>query len=185
MSQQATPDRRLDVAATDAPAEAERSGWRRIPQATRAATPTDVAAAWSQSILQRRTDERAPAAFGVEVFSIDPTRDRETGELFFALSLDERTENLSRRGLCVRCERPPEVGARVLLQVRLPDGPPIDVVGLARWTSVAYERGAYGGRAFARVGIELLGGAPRALERWDRALSRLTPTSVASPGGRR
>lgn len=180
MSERATPERGLEreIARPDAPA-AEQPGWRRIPQATR----PDVG--WNHGLLQRRTDARTPATLEVEVFSIDPARDRETGEPYFALSLDERTENLSRRGLCVRCERPPEIGARVLLQVRLPQEAPIDVVGLARWSSVAYERGAHGGRAFARVGIELLGGAPRALARWDRALARLAQTSVASPGGRR
>jgi hypothetical protein len=184
MSERATPDRATErgIVRPDAPADAAPSGWRRIPQASRA---DRADAAWTQGVLQRRTDARTPATLEVEVFAIDPARDRETGELFFALSLDERTENLSRRGLCVRCERPPEIGARVLLQVRLPQEAPIDVVGLARWTSVAYEPGTHGGRAFARVGIELLGGAPRALERWDRALAPLERTSVASPGGHR
>jgi hypothetical protein len=184
MSERATPDRGTErgIVLPDTAAVAERSGWRRFPQASRAGRAD---AAWNEGVLQRRTDTRTPAAVEVEVFSIDPSRDRETGELFFALSLDERTENLSRRGLCLRCERPPEIGARVLLQVRLPQEAPIDVVGLARWTSVAYEPGTHGGRAFARVGIELLGGAPRALERWDRALTQLERTSVASPGGHR
>jgi hypothetical protein len=179
MSERATPERgtEREIVRSDAPTTP--TGWRRIPQATR----TD--AAWTRGVLQRRVDARTPAALEVEVFSIDPSRDRETGELFFSLSLDERTENLSRRGLCVRCERPPEIGSRVLLQVRVPQQPPIDVVGLARWTSVAYEPGTHGGRAFARVGIELLGGAPRALDRWDRALAELARTSVASPGGHR
>jgi hypothetical protein len=182
MSERATPERSTEraIARSDAPA-APATGWRTFPQAAR----TEAARHPSQELLQRRMDARTPAALGVEVFSIDPARDRETGELFFALSLDERTENLSRRGLCVRCERPPEIGARVLLQVRIPQESPIDVVGLARWTSVVYEPGSHGGRAFARVGIELLGGAPRALERWDRALSHLARTSVASPGGHR
>jgi hypothetical protein len=178
MSERAMPERgtEREIGTIDAPTLT--SGWRRILRAP-------VEAPRALPPLQRRVDARTDATLDVEVFSIDPSRDRETGELFFALSLDERTENLSRRGLCVRCERPPEIGARVLLQVRVPQEPPIDVVGLARWTSVAYEPGTHGGRAFARVGIELLGGAPRALERWDRALARLSQPSVASPGGRR
>jgi hypothetical protein len=184
MSERATPERGTErgIAPLEAPAATTPSGWRSFPQTSRA---DRADASWNQGVLQRRTDARTPATLEVEVFSIDPARDRESGEPYYALALDERTENLSRRGLCLRCERPPEIGARVLLQVRLPQEAPIDVVGLARWTSVAYEPGTHGGRAFARVGIELLGGAPRALERWDRALTRLERTSVASPGGRR
>ena len=100
-------------------------------------------------------------------------------------------QNLSRRGMCVRCSRPPEIGARLLLQLRLPGDATVDVIGQARWTRVEFERGSFGARAFARVGVELLGGAPGVLERYDRALARLRPDldeskpAVASPGGRR
>ena len=54
-----------------------------------------------------------------------------------------------------------------------------------------FEPGEYGSRAFALVGIELLGGAPQSLARYDRALGQLLaleedPNSpVASVGGHR
>ena len=57
--------------------------------------------------------------------------------------------------------------------------------------SVEFEPGEYGSRAFALVGIELLGGAPQSLARYDRALGQLLaleedPNSpVASVGGHR
>jgi len=162
------------------------SGWRRIPLA--GARDEAVHA----GLLQRRADARREATLQVELTSIDASRDPATGEIYFATSPDERTENLSRRGMCLRCERPPAIGARVLLQVRIPGEAPVDVIGQTRWTRIEFEPGLHGARAFARVGIELLGGAPRALERYDRALGRLatldddTPNAtVASFGGHR
>jgi len=160
-------------------------GWRRIPLT---GARDEVRGA---GLLQRRTDTRTDASLRVELTSIDASRDRATGELYFATNPDEVTQNLSRRGMCVRCERPPAIGARVLLQVRLPGEAPVDVIGQTRWTRVEFEPGEHGARAFALVGIELLGGAPRALARYDRALGRLevldeTPRSpVASLGGHR
>jgi hypothetical protein len=176
---------RIDtVVAVEPPATP--TGWRRIPLAD--APDAD----WNAGSLQRRYDTRTPACLPVELTSIDASRDPATGELYFATSVDERTENLSRRGLCVRCDRPPAIGTRVLLHVRLPDEAAVDVVGKTRWTRVEFEPGQHGARAFARVGIELLGGAPRALARYDRALGRLESTAVppsqiavASPEGRR
>ena len=165
--------------------EAAPSGWRRIPLA--GARDEAVRA----GLLQRRADARREASLSVELTSIDASRDPATGALYFATSPDERTENLSRRGMCLRCERPPAIGARMLIQVRIPGEAPVDVIGQARWTRVEFEPGLHGARAFARVGIELLGGAPRALARYDRALGRLETldalphATVASSGGRR
>ncbi len=174
------------IGATPPEPAATAPGWRRIPLAG----ATD--ATWNAGLLQRRGDTRTDATLQVELTAIDASRDPATGELYFATSPDERTENLSRRGMCVRCDRPPAIGTRVLLQVRLPGERPVDVIGRTRWTRVEFEPGQHGARAFARVGIELLGGAPRALERYDRALGRLESsasddprTAVASPEGRR
>ena len=161
------------------------SGWRRIPLSGAGGE------AGPASQPQRRADARTEASLQVELTSIDASRDRATGALYFASSSDERTQNLSRRGMCVRCERPPAIGTRVLLQLRLPGEAPVDVIGQARWTRVAFEPGDHGARAVALVGIELLGGAPRALARYDRALGRLEtldapPRSpVATVGGHR
>ncbi len=160
-------------------------GWRTIPLAgarVGTARPPEP---------QRRTDSRIHADFQLELTSIDASRDAMSGDLFFATSADEHTRNLSRRGMCVRCERPPTIGTRVLLQLRLPGEASIDVIGQTRWTRVEFEPGEHGSRAYALVGIELLGGAPRALDRYDRALGRLLAlddspnTPVASVGNRR
>ena len=178
---------RAGIAQGQAPAA--EAGWRRIPLAGDRVHERDTAA-------QRRADERTPLALRIQRSSIDPVRDSVTGELFYDVADDDETTNLSRRGLCIRCERPPEIGARVLVQLRFPGEAPIDVVGLARWSQVAFVPGEHGARAVALVGLELLGGAPRALERYGRALGQLArsaasddaaapDSAVASSGGRR
>ena len=166
----------------------ETPSWRRIPLPG-AAEPA------RRADPQRRGDERTALSLRVQRSSIDASRDPVTGAFFYDVADDDLTTNLSRRGLCIRCERPPEIGSRVLVQLRLPDEAPIDVIGLARWARVVFVPGQHGARAEALVGLELLGGAPRALERYGRALGRLahaastaetTPTTtVASPRDRR
>ena len=164
--------------------------WRRIPQ------PGEAGQTRLAPDPQRRGDERTALSLRVQRSSIDASRDPVTGAFYYDVADDDETTNLSRRGLCIRCERPPEIGSRVLVQLRLPDEAPIDVVGLARWARVVFVPGQHGGRAAALVGLELLGGAPRALERYGRALSRLargaataeepnSTTAVASPRDRR
>ena len=149
--------------------------WRRIPQPG-GAEPTPAAAADPQ----RRLDERTALSLRVQRSSIDASRDPITGAFFYDVADDDETTNLSRRGLCIRCERPPEIGSRVLVQLRFPDDAPIDVVGLARWAKVVFVPGEHGARAAALVGLELLGGAPRALERYGRALGRLARVAASA-----
>ncbi|MEX2205037.1 MAG: PilZ domain-containing protein [Myxococcota bacterium] len=161
------------------------ASWRRIP------LPAARDDRQPTSQPQRRADARTDVRLQVTLSSIDASRDRTTGELYFETSSDERTQNLSRRGMCVRCERPPAVGTRVLLQLRVPGEAAVDVIGQARWTRIEFEPGEHGARAVALVGIELLGGAPRALARYDRALGRLetlddpSRSPVATVGGHR
>jgi hypothetical protein len=149
--------------------------WRRIPQPgeaehVRLAEPDP----------QRRGDERTALSLRVQRSSIDASRDPVTGAFYYDVADDDETTNLSRRGLCIRCERPPEIGSRVLVQLRLPDEAPIDVVGLARWARVVFVPGQHGARAAALVGLELLGGAPRALERYGRALGKLARSAASA-----
>jgi hypothetical protein len=173
----------LPAIAAESPTAA--AGWRRIP------LPAAHDESRPAAAPQRRADARTDIRLQVALTSIDASRDRTTGELYFATSNDERTENLSRRGMCVRCDRPPAVGARVLLQLRVPGDAAVDVIGQTRWTRIEFEPGEHGARAVALVGIELLGGAHRALARYDRALGRLEtlddpPRSpVATVGGHR
>jgi hypothetical protein len=186
-----TEGRREEATPGIAPASspATETGWRRIRQPGESERE-------SHDDLQRRADVRTPLSLRVQRSSIDPARDPVTRELFYDVADDDETTNLSRRGLCIRCERPPEIGSRVLVQLRLPGEAPVDVVGLARWSRVTFVPGQHGARAAALVGLELLGGAPRALERYGRAIGRIArgaasadavdeESAVASPVDRR
>jgi hypothetical protein len=174
---------------TPVSAPASEPGWRKIAQPGAGPEVSPVA-------VQRRAEVRTNLSLRAERTTIDAVRDPITGELFYDIADDDETQNLSRRGLCIRCERPPEVGTRVLVQLRLPGEAPVDVVGLTRWTRVVFVPGEHGARAAALVGLELLGGPPRALERYGRALGRIArsaanddetnpESAVASPRDRR
>lgn len=175
---------------TPVAAPAPQAGWRRIAQ------PGEPGREVTPPAVQRRAELRTSLSLRAERTTIDAVRDPITGELYYDIADDDETQNLSRRGLCIRCERPPEVGTRVLVQLRLPGEAPVDVVGLARWTRVVFVPGEHGARAAALVGLELLGGPPRALERYGRALGKLargaanadetnSESAVASPRDRR
>ena len=134
---------------------------------------------------RRRRDTRAVAEFRVSTATIDPVPDSVTGQVWYQSSEEDTAVNVSRRGLCVLCARPPEVGTRLLVQVHLASQPrAIDMVGRACWTRVEFEPGEQGARTRCVVGIEILGGSPSALDRYDRAVTSLVETEgrlVATP----
>ena len=133
---------------------------------------------------QRRLDQRTALSLRVQRSSIDASRDPVTGAFFYDVADDDETTNLSRRGLCIRCERPPEIGSRVLVQLRFPDDAPIDVVGLARWTQGRVRAG----RARRARGRARRSRAPRRRATRARTLrharsdgSRAAPTPRTNP----
>jgi hypothetical protein len=139
---------------------------------------------WSTEPDARR-EPRLSAGLRVATTTMDPVRDAVTHEICYQISEHDRTLNLSRRGLRLRCERPPEVGTRLLLQIQPEDEEaPIEVIGRTCWTRVEYQPGSEGARPYAAVGVELVGGSRRALSRYGRCLAELNdsaPDSVAPP----
>ncbi len=138
----------------------------------------------------QRRDPRTSTFLSVSTTTVDPVRNQRTGEVHYETYEAELITNLSRRGLGLRCARPPTVGSRLLLQIRIYDEPePIELIGRTCWTRVEILRGVRGRkRAVAAVGLELLGGSRGALERYDRALARIGASkklSVATPAGLR
>ena len=129
-----------------------------------------------------RRDPRTHVALRVAMTSIDPLHDPVTGERSYQVSEDNRVLNLSRRGICVRCTRPPEIGSRVLLAIHVPGEPrPVEVIGRTCWTRVEFVPGEEGGaRAVAAAGIELMGGSRAAMDRYDRTLSEFESDPVAT-----
>ncbi len=137
----------------------------------------------------RRADSRLMTDLRATLVSVDPVSDAPGARGSYWSGDAEGVANASRRGVCLRCERPPTVGTRLVLELFVPGEPrPIDLVGRARWTRVEYERASRGARALACVGVEIMGGSPTSLDRWDRALEDLAArrlASVATPEGLR
>jgi hypothetical protein len=120
---------------------------------------------------------------------MDPVRDPVTGEMCFQASDDDRTVDLSRLGLRLRAERAPSVGTRLLLRLHVPkELRPLEFVARTCWTRVELERGPGGRRAVCGVGVELIGGSRRSLDRYDHLLDELHAKGeqpVAGGGGLR
>ncbi len=131
---------------------------------------------------EQRREPRVTAQLRVGTSSIDPIRDPVTGELSFMATDDDAALDVSRRGLRLRCARPPAVGTRLVVHIPADgDDGPIEVVGRARWTAVEFERGVQGARAVGAVGIELVGGSQAALDRFERCVARCARNPVAAP----
>lgn len=135
----------------------------------------------------RRRSPRFPVSVPVTTETMDPVRDPVTGESCFQTSEADATVDLSRLGLRLRGYCSPAVGTRLLVRIRPPEGgDSIDLVGCARWTRVEITRAATGQEALCGIGVELLGGSRRSLDRYERllaALHRRDRDSVATDGG--
>lgn len=132
---------------------------------------------------EQRREPRIASGMRVATSTIDPVFDPVSGERCYAAADDDVALDVSRRGLRLHCAQPPEIGTRII--VHIPDeagGRPIQVVGCARWTSVEFERGEHGARAIAAVGIELVGGTLKALDRFEECVTRAQAKLVDGPG---
>jgi hypothetical protein len=120
----------------------------------------------------RRRSQRHAVSLRVDFSTIDPARDRRTGELYYDVGENEELLDLSVRGGCIRMDRAPGNGTRLTLRVRASGGgEPIDLIARTRWSRVDFVRGEHGARASALVGIEIIGGTPAALDHFERCVA--------------
>ncbi|MCP4004114.1 MAG: hypothetical protein GY725_07965 [bacterium] len=158
--------------------------WRRIelPESPRI---SNDAIATRQIAPEQRVHTNKEVSIAAHFSTIDPVRDAASGTVFFETSEEEVVLNVSRRGICLQCERAPAIGTRLLLELKLPgENTMADMVGRVCWTRPEYLKGEHGARAIAIVGIQLLGGSPIGLETYDRSIGQLlqtAPDAVASP----
>ncbi len=136
--------------------------------------------------VELRRDPRMPTFLSVRTATVDAVRNPRTGEVYYETHEAELITNISRRGLGLRCARPPTVGSRLLLEIRLySELEPVELIGRTCWSRVEILRGVRGRkRAVAAVGLELLAGSKGALERYDCALAKLQASEnslVATP----
>jgi Tfp pilus assembly protein PilZ len=112
------------------------------------------------SQLKRRY-ERIAAGIAVRISSIEPERDPWTGRPFFR-SLQETCENVSRGGVFVKTAEPFDLGRRLLIEIKLPTGQPLEAIGRVAWVKRAVS--ANPRENVSGVGIEFLGAASEHFE---------------------
>jgi Tfp pilus assembly protein PilZ len=114
----------------------------------------------------RRRHRRIDADIAVRISTIEPERDPWTGRPFFRAT-HEVCANVSRGGAFVKTAEPLDPGRRLLVEVHLPSGRPLEAIGRVAWTKrimTAHTREDESG-----IGIEFIGGAAEqfaALERY-------------------
>jgi Tfp pilus assembly protein PilZ len=110
----------------------------------------------TENYQDRRRHRRVAASMPVRISTIEPERDPWTGRPFFRAS-QETCANVSRGGAYVQTGEPLAPGRRILLELTLPDGRPVEAIGRIAWSKrvlTPRERDVQAG-----VGIEFLGGA--------------------------
>ncbi len=104
----------------------------------------------------RRRHLRVSTALDVKLSTLEPERDPWTGRPFFRAFRDS-CGNVSRGGAFVRTAEPLAPGRRILLELKLPDGKPLEAIGRIAWSKRVVAPG--GEVAESGVGVEFLGAA--------------------------
>ncbi len=106
--------------------------------------------------VNRRRHPRVETSLPVRISTIEPERDPWTGRPFFRAT-QETCANVSRGGAFVMTREPLTPGRRVLVEIGLPGGEPVETIGRVAWTKrVMAPRKR---DELAGIGIEFLGGA--------------------------
>lgn len=100
---------------------------------------------------ERRRFPRLAVRVPVRLSTIDPEPDPGTGRPFFRTS-DDTCANLSHGGLFIQTDEPLTPGRRLLIEVRLPDGQPVEVVGRVAWVRRTAARASPAERSSASPG---------------------------------
>ncbi len=125
------------------------------------------------SQLKRRY-ERIAAGIAVRISSIEPERDPTTGRPFFR-SLQEICENVSRGGVFVKTAEPFDPGRRLLVEIKLPTGRPMEAIGRVAWVKRAIS--ANPREKVSGVGIEFLGASSEHFEALEAYIDHCTGDS--------
>jgi Tfp pilus assembly protein PilZ len=122
------------------------------------------------SQLKRRY-ERIAAGVAVRISSIEPERDPWTGRPFFR-SLQETCENVSRGGVFVKTAEPFDPGRRLLVEIKLPTGQPLEAIGRVAWVKRTVSNNPR--ENVSGVGIEFLGAASEHFEALEAYINHRT-----------
>lgn len=125
----------------------------------------------------RRRHERIPASISVRISTIEPERDPWTGRSFFR-SMQETCSNVSRGGAFVQTVEPLDPGRRVLVEIRLPTGRPLEAIGRVAWVKRVLAPSP--ALAESGIGIEFLGGAADQFAALEDYISRRSTSEEES-----
>lgn len=123
----------------------------------------------SDHFNHRRRHARIESAIPVRLSTIEPERDPWTGRPFFR-TLQETCANLSRGGVFIKTDEPLAPGRRLLVEIRLPSGRPLEAIGRVAW--VKHVLGAETPDNESGIGVEFLGGAAEQLQALDEYVSQ-------------
>jgi Tfp pilus assembly protein PilZ len=129
---------------------------------------------------QQRRHRRVCASMPVRISTIEPERDPWTGRPFFRAS-QETCANVSRGGAYVQTGEPLAPGRRVLLEITLPDGRPVEAIGRIAWSKrvlTPRERDVQAG-----IGIEFLGGAAEQFSALENYIDQLVEAGASEDAG--
>ena len=102
----------------------------------------------------RRRHRRIAVHMPVRVSTIDAETDPRTGRPYFRATR-EYCANLSRGGAFIRTSDPLSPGRRVLVEIHMPEGEPIEAVGRIAWSKTVLT--SSGDPEDSGVGVEFLG----------------------------
>ncbi len=125
---------------------------------------------------ERRRHPRVTANLDVRISTIEPERDPWTGRPFFRAS-QETCGNVSHGGAFVRTAEEYTPGRRLLVEIQLPDGSPLEAIGRVAWTKRVL--GGAAGEDSVGVGVEFIGGSPEQLERLELFVDALSSDQAA------
>jgi Tfp pilus assembly protein PilZ len=110
----------------------------------------------NRSSTNRRRHRRVATDIAVRISTIEPERDPWTGRPFFRAS-QETCCNVSRGGAFVKTAEPLDPGRRLLVEVHLPGGAPLEAIGRVAWAKRIMTPDVR--NAESGIGIEFIGGA--------------------------
>jgi uncharacterized protein (TIGR02266 family) len=90
----------------------------------------------------------------VRISTIDPETDPRTGRPYFRATR-EYCANLSRGGVFIRTSDPLSPGRRVLVEIHVPEGEPVEAIGRVAWSKTVLTTS--GDPEDSGVGVEFLG----------------------------
>jgi uncharacterized protein (TIGR02266 family) len=103
---------------------------------------------------KQRRHRRIAVHMPVRISTIDPETDPRTGRPYFRATR-EYCANLSRGGVFIRTTDPLSPGRRVLVEIHMPEGEPVEAVGRVAWSKTVLTPS--GDREDSGVGVEFLG----------------------------